>query len=133
MIVGIGTDLVACSRFVSVAIDPNDSLRTIFHEQEIAYCCQEPALSAQRFATRFAAKEAAYKALSSHAPEWHKPFRSVAKHIWVTHASTGAPQLAIDWHALAYPQQTSALICFVSLSHTPEYGTAIVVLQQATQ
>ena len=62
MIVGIGVDIVKVDRIRRLMGRHGERfLRRIFTEEEIAYCrrCTHPE---QRFATRFAAKEAALKA-----------------------------------------------------------------------
>ena len=78
---------------------------------------------AQHFAARFAAKEAAVKAYSGVA-------RLAYWQIEVIRAANGAPSLRIwdvDWLAAATGLESYRPL--VSLSHTDELATAIVVLR----
>ncbi|OFW22057.1 MAG: holo-[acyl-carrier-protein] synthase, partial [Acidobacteria bacterium RIFCSPLOWO2_02_FULL_59_13] len=65
MIVGIGVDLIEVSR-LRLAIERHGErfLRRVFTPAEIAYC-QSKKNPYERFAARFAAKEAAMKALGT--------------------------------------------------------------------
>ena len=65
MIVGIGVDAVEISRFEHWCQFKHKTLLKIFTDAEIEYCLSVKKLSAQRFAARFAAKEAIYKAVGS--------------------------------------------------------------------
>jgi len=62
---GIGVDVENVSRFAKSDIVKNVSfLHRVFTEEELA-CCVNRKLQAQQLATRFAGKEAIFKALSS--------------------------------------------------------------------
>lgn len=65
MILAIGIDITEIDRFQGWCKKSKKSLKRLFSEEEIAYCCLEPSKSSERFAARFAAKEAFYKAYSS--------------------------------------------------------------------
>ncbi len=65
MILAIGHDIVEINRFAHWHTYSLKKLSKVFNQSEIDYCLQHPAYTAQRFAVRFAAKEAAYKALCS--------------------------------------------------------------------
>lgn len=63
MIIGIGVDLVDVTRFESIIFRwQHRFLKRVFTDNEIKYCNTKKH-PAQRFATRFAAKEAFIKAL----------------------------------------------------------------------
>ncbi len=62
MIVGIGTDIIEIDRFASWRSRPYKQLRRIFSHDEIGYALSNPTKAAERFAARFAAREALYKA-----------------------------------------------------------------------
>ncbi len=65
MIIGIGVDIVDVKRFESIIYRWREQfLRRVFTDKEIKYCNTKKH-PAQRFATRFAAKEAFIKALFS--------------------------------------------------------------------
>ena len=67
----VGIDLVDVSR-IAASIDAfgDRFLRRVFTEGELAYACAAPALTAERLAARFAAKEAAKKALELEGVAW---------------------------------------------------------------
>ena len=67
----VGIDLVDVSR-IAASIDAFGErfLRRVFTEGEIAYARSAPALTAERLAARFAAKEAAKKALELEGVAW---------------------------------------------------------------
>src|SRR5205814_713275 len=67
----VGIDLVDVSR-IAASIDAfgDRFLRRVFTEGEIAYARSAPALTAERLAARFAAKEAAKKALELEGVAW---------------------------------------------------------------
>jgi len=62
MILGVGIDAIETKRFHHWYKKSPQQLSKIFSVEEITYCLKDPALSAQRFAARFAAKEAFLKA-----------------------------------------------------------------------
>ena len=60
-----GVDIIEVERIKKAIEDLGDSfLENIYTEKEIQYCEKSPVMKYQRYATRFAAKEAVYKALS---------------------------------------------------------------------
>lgn len=61
---GIGVDIVAVSRFISVASNTK-FISKVFTKKEAAYC-RSKANAAERFAARFAGKEAVLKAFSAY-------------------------------------------------------------------
>ena len=65
MIVGIGIDLVDITRFAQWHTWPLKKLQRLFSVNEIEYCLRSTDAAAQRFAARFAAREALYKAVCS--------------------------------------------------------------------
>jgi holo-[acyl-carrier protein] synthase len=128
MIVGIGVDTVDIARFSAWHSFSPNQLRRIFSEAEIAYCCAVPAKSAERFAVRFAAREAFFKALCQ-AGSTSVPFLALCKAVQVAHDHrTGAPYLLIDWSRLSLPR---AMTAFLSLSHANAVAVAMVVVQRA--
>jgi phosphopantetheine--protein transferase-like protein len=100
-------------------------LLRIFSAHDLNFCLEKPELSAQRFASRFAAREATYKALCTYAP-MPPPLRMLCKTIEIHTTACGAPQLIIDWHHLPGIMPTAPLL---SITHTATTATAIVILQ----
>lgn len=130
MIIGIGTDIVDCTRFADMATDINHPLRAYFTPHEIRSCTQNPINAAQRFAARFAAKEAFFKAFNQSLPG--RPLRliSVVPFIEVhNHPISGVPFLEINWQALGLPAYQAYAI-HLSLSHIQSMAIAFVTISE---
>jgi len=124
MIKGIGIDSVEIARFEHWGQLPIDKLKKIFSDKEIEYCLSNPIKSAERFAARFAAREACYKALANLIKEI--PFLRFCKLMAVEKKSNGQPLLNIDWQGLSI---TTIPQCHVSITHTKLIATCFVVLE----
>ncbi len=117
-VVGVGIDLVDIDR-MRAALNRTPSLaKRLFTEVERDQC----AASMQRFAVRFAAKEAAMKALGVGigAIGWH----DVAVH----RADTGAPELNVTGRAQGLAENVGGTRWLVSLTHTDTLAQAVVLL-----
>jgi len=125
MILGIGIDSVDIARFAHWHTYSRAMLLRVFSPHDLDFCLQKPELSAQRFASRFAAREATYKALCTYAPT-PPPLRTLCKAIEIHATACGAPKLIIDWHQLPGIMQTAPLL---SITHTATVATALVMLQ----
>lgn len=133
MIIGLGVDSVEIERFVSWGTYDYKQLSRIFSAQEIEYSLMTPAKSAERFAARFAAKEAFFKALSGALPGHGIPFLTVCKHMSVARTKAGAPYCVVDWarlSGLALFSLRNSIKTHISLSHTKTVATALVVLEK---
>ncbi|HEY2748333.1 MAG TPA: holo-ACP synthase, partial [Polyangia bacterium] len=118
----VGVDLVRVSRVAeSLASFGERFLRRVFTDGEIAYATATPALAAERLAARFAAKEAAFKAL---ALADHGSWRDIE----VTRAPSGACALALHGAARAAADEAGVVELAVSLSHEGDYATAVVLV-----
>src|SRR5690349_20641113 len=120
-VVRLGIDLVHIPRIEqSLGEFGNAFARKLFADAEIAYCEASPHDRAQRYAARFAAKEAAIKALSlSEAGiSWRE--------IEVVRADDGACSLALHGRVLAIARDQGIARCIVCLSHDGEYAAAVV-------
>ena len=96
-------------------------MRRMFSEDEIAYATAAPALTAERLAARFAAKEAVVKAL-------RVVERGVAwRDIEVRRAATGACEVALRGEVGAVATSLGAEEFAVSLTHEGDFAAAIVV------
>jgi holo-[acyl-carrier protein] synthase len=125
MITGTGIDLVEVARIRELLTRHADRFKQrTFTAGEIAYCdaCADPAI---HYAARFAAKEAAAKALGTGL--W-----SEAGVTWtdieVTRAESGRPSLVFHHNAA---KLTSDLRAHLSLSHTKDHAIAQVILETA--
>jgi len=97
----------------------------VFTEQERAYCDSRGTGAAQHYAARFAAKEAAFKALRTgwrDGLSWH--------HVEVASDELGAPLLQLSGHARDLFEQLGATHAHLSLSHTSEHAVAQVVFER---
>jgi holo-[acyl-carrier protein] synthase len=124
MIVGIGTDLAEVLRIQKTIDRYGDRfLRRIFTEAEIAYASRK-ANAAERFAARFAAKEAGMKALGTglrHGITW--------RDFEVFNEPSGRPGLRLHGAALDIASRMGARRMSLSLTHTSELAMAVVILE----
>jgi len=124
MILGIGVDIVEVERIQS-AVDRYGQrfVGRVFTAAEAAYCrrCAHPD---QRFATRFAAKEAALKALGV---GWAQGLQFVE--VEVSNNELGAPSVAFSGRALALARRLGVERIHVSLTHHRHFAVAQVVLE----
>ncbi len=125
MILGIGIDAIEIARFKKWYAYTPQKLGRIFSSEEINYCLAEPAKSAERFAVRFAAKEAAFKALSSAYPHIKLNFISIAPFCEIGKINN-VPIITITL-PISELRQTHVL---VSLTHTKNIACAIVIFQK---
>jgi len=124
MIVGTGVDIVEVPR-VAAAIERFGKrfLERIYTEAEIRYC-QSRRNSAERFAARFAAKEAALKALGT---GWRM---GVAwKEVEVRREPGGRPTVHFSGRAAEFAAKLGMKHASLSLSHTAEQAIAQVILE----
>jgi len=98
----------------------------VFTERERAYCdSRGEQAAAQHYAARFAAKEAAFKALRTGwrgSLSWH--------HAEVTSTEDGAPLLVLTGRALELFDALGATHAHLSISHTVEHAVAQVIFEQ---
>ncbi len=132
MIVGLGIDSIEIERFSHWNRFSKQMLQRLFSEAEIAYCLQNGTTAAQRFAARFAAREAFFKAIQTAYPKTYLPFLSICRIISLSNAHNGSPTLTIDWDMLRTLTNNtidSPLSPLVSITHTRTTATACVLLQ----
>lgn len=119
---GIGTDIVEIER---IEKQKPAFFERVFTPAEIAYC-QKQARPAQHFAARFAAKEAAVKALS-----WMERPPTITQVEVMRDEETGAPALAII--SGRYGKDPAAvppgLRLHVSLAHGKSHAIATVIAE----
>jgi len=117
MVTGLGVDLVSVAR-IERALERHANFRTkLFSEGERAYCESQkrPAL---HYAARFAAKEAAIKALGRAVP---------FKDVEILKNAQGRPYVRFHGKALELAGSVKAQ---VSLSHTAEFACAVLILER---
>lgn len=124
MIVGTGVDIAEVPR-VAAAIERFGErfLKRIFTDAEIQYCTSKHN-RVERFAARFAAKEAALKALGTGLRmgiSWRE--------VEVTRLPGGRPTIAFHGVAAQFAARLNAKRTHLSLSHTKEHAIANVILE----
>jgi holo-[acyl-carrier protein] synthase len=126
VIVGIGIDVVDIARVTRlVARHPERALHRLFTLREVDYC-RLRARSADHFAARIAAKEAAYKALSAASgPE----ARGIAwKDIELVARAGSAPTLELHGPARRAAEVLGVRRALVTLTHSDGIAAAVVIL-----
>ncbi len=124
MIVGIGIDVIENKRIArSLERFPNRFVSRIYTERESEYCqsCVAPAI---HYAARFAAKEAAFKALGT---GWAKGVKW--KDVEVERLRSGQPILHLYGAALERAKSMGATNFLVSLTHDQTISAAVVVME----
>ncbi len=128
MIVGTGVDIVEVDRIRRAVERHGDRFtRRIFTDAEVGYCrrCVDPA---QRFATRFAAKEAALKALGT---GWREGVRFVE--VEVSNDPLGAPTVTLSGRTLDLGRRLGVERIHVSLTHHRDFAIAHVIMESLAQ
>lgn len=124
MIVGTGVDIAETSRIEEALSRHGERFaRRIFTPEEMAYC-DKFKNKAERYAARFAAKEAAFKALGT---GWRDGIRWVD--VEVTHLPSGKPELVLTGRALDVAKELLVSRASVSISHSDRYVVAQVILE----
>jgi holo-[acyl-carrier protein] synthase len=124
MIVGTGIDIAEVRRIgQSIARFGDRFLERVFTAGEISYC-DSKANRMERYAARFAAKEAAMKALGT---GWSQGVR------WcdceVTRLPGGRPTISFHGKAAEFAAKLGVKNAALSLSHTAEQAIAQVILE----
>lgn len=122
MILGIGTDIVETSR-IAKSIEENRFKERIFSKAEIAYC-ESKANKAERYAARFAAKEAFFKALGT-GLRAGMAFNEVE----IQNDELGKPSIHLLGETATTVAHKNIVTIHVSLSHTTTISTATVFIE----
>jgi holo-[acyl-carrier protein] synthase len=124
MIVGTGIDIAEVPRIAdAIAKFGQRFLNRIFTEGEIRYC-DSKANRIERYAARFAAKEAAMKALGTgwnHGVRW--------RDIEVCRKPGGRPTIVLSGKAAEFAAKLGCANVALSISHTAEQAIAQVILE----
>ena len=125
MIVSIGIDIIEVRR-VRVTLERTPRfVERVFTAGERAYCDGRGPAAAQHYAARFAAKEAALKALGTGwrgGLTWHD--------VEVVSNKAGAPALVFRGRAHTLFRQSGADTAHLTISHTAEHAVAQVILER---
>ena len=125
MIVGCGVDMIEIARIAEALSRYGDRFRQrIFLPGEISYCNRKRNAE-ESYAARFAAKEAAAKALGTGIQAgvgW--------RDIEVVRAPSGKPSLLFHGRAAARARRLGVLNAVISLTHTQTHALAYVLLEE---
>ena len=124
MIIAIGIDIIEIARVEEVFSRQGERFRErVFTEGEVDYC-ERRALRMSSYAARFAAKEAAMKALGT---GWSDGVRW--RDIEVVRGEKGAPALHLHGRALERLHEIGARRAHLSLTHSEQIAMAEVILE----
>lgn len=125
MIVGTGIDIAEPARVRAAAERYGERfLRRVFTPKEIAYC-ERKRNKWERYAARFAAKEAAFKALGT---GWRRGVRW--RDIEVTNRPSGRPTLHLSGQAKKFATRQGVRHISVSLTHAEHFVLAQVIFEK---
>jgi len=125
VIVSIGIDIIEVRRVREVLKRTPSFAERVFTEAERNYCDSRGVVAPQHYAARFAAKEAALKALQTGwrgGISWHDV--EIAAH------DSGAPYLVLHGMVKELMEKLGATKVHLSMSHTTEHAIAEVVLER---
>ena len=125
MIVGTGIDLCEVDRIEKAMASPHGARfrERVFTSGEIAYA-EPKANRAERYAARFAAKEAGMKALGTgwqNGVSWHD--------LEVVNLPSGRPTLRLHGKAAEIAERLGVRNVSLSLTHTSRQAMALVILE----
>jgi holo-[acyl-carrier protein] synthase len=125
VIVSIGIDIIEVARIREVLLRTPRFRERVFTPAERAYCDSRGAVAAQHYAVRFAAKEAALKALQT---GWRGGISW--QDVEIASRDSGAPYLILHGPVKELFISSGATQAHLSLSHTSEHAIAEVILEQ---
>ncbi|HHV96330.1 MAG TPA: holo-ACP synthase [Clostridiaceae bacterium] len=125
MAIHCGIDIIEVDRIRKAIEKRGNSFKNkVFTENEISYCESKNASRYQSFAARFAAKEAASKALGTGFGG-----KISLKDIEIVNDSSNKPHLVLKGNAKELYDGMNAKSISVSLSHCKEYAIAQVIIE----
>ena len=125
MIISIGIDIVEVRRVRETIERTPRFAERVFTAAERAYCESRGAVAAQHYAARFAAKEAALKALQtgwSGGISWQD--------VEISPKESGAPSISFYGRARELYEESGATAAHISIAHTTEHAIAQVILEK---
>lgn len=121
MQINCGTDIIEIERIKESIEDIGDKfIERVFTPKEITYCESKKAAKYQHYAARFAAKEAAFKAVSR---LLNDKYSIGWKNIEITNDQAGRPHIEFIDIELKQIKDID-----ISISHCKEYAVANVVI-----
>ena len=125
MIISIGVDIIEVRRVRETIERTPRFAERVFTDAERAYCESRGAVADQHYAARFAAKEAALKALQtgwSGGISWQD--------VEVATKDSGAPLILFHGRARELYEASGATAAHISIAHTTEHAVAEVILEK---
>jgi len=124
-LIGLGVDLVDLDRFAGVLERRQHFVARVYTPGERAYCEQAkgPMKRVERYAVRFAAKEAVMKALGVGLGSFG--FHDVE----IERSESGDPTIALRGKAAAIAAERGAEAWHVALSHSDTVAVAVVAVE----
>ncbi len=124
MIVGTGIDITETARIEeAVSRSGERFINRLFTPLEIAYC-ERFKNQAERYAARFAAKEAAFKALGT---GWRAGVRWLD--VEVTNLPSGKPEILLHGRAGELAHEMGVKRTSLTISHADRYAIAQVIFE----
>ena len=127
MVIGLGIDIVEVARVQKALRDSRALAERVFTLAERSYC-EERKRRYQHFAGRFAAKEAALKALGT---GWQEGIGW--QDVEVLDGDLGKPELHLHGRAAERARELGGAKSHVSISHADSHAVAVVVLETAEE
>lgn len=121
-IIGIGIDIIDVGRIRSAVTRHESFLKKIYTPEEIRMTPRGE-FRFQELAGRFAVKEAFFKAIKT---GWRRGV--TFSDVIVLNEPSGAPYIKLTGRAKDVAEQLGATEIFVSISHTVELATGIVII-----
>jgi holo-[acyl-carrier protein] synthase len=125
VIISIGIDIIEVTRVREVLQRTPRFVDRVFTAAERHYCDARGAAAAQHYAARFAAKEAALKALQT---GWRNGIGW--RDVEVGSRESGAPYLIFHGPVLELFEESEAIAAHLSMAHTAEHAIAEVILEK---
>ena len=122
MILGIGTDIFEVERMKNRLEKQPSFIEGVFTDTEIKYCNQFKN-KAQKFAARYAAKEALLKALGT---GWRDGINF--KDINIINDDLGKPNIELSGIAKKIADKLQTTTILLSMSHTDKLAIAFVII-----
>jgi holo-[acyl-carrier protein] synthase len=126
VIISIGIDIIEVVRIREVLLRTPRFAERVFTTAERAYCDSRGVVAAQHYAVRFAAKEAALKALQT---GWRGGISW--QDVEISAHESGAPFLIFRGQVLEVFNKFGATATHLSMSHTTQHAIAQVVLEKS--
>lgn len=124
MIIGLGLDIAEIDRIEQVLTRRGDAvLRRLYTPREVAYC-ESHKNKFERYAARFAAKEAAMKAMGT---GWRRGVRW--RDIEVVNAPSGKPTLNLQGVARRIADQLRVRNISLTITHSGNLAVAQVIFE----